>query len=1019
MLRFLTLPSAAACLALAVAAVLSTDPWSRTAPSGCVFEVRVESDEPGLVQLYYDRGGGMSEAGSAVQPVFPGTPALLRFGLPFGHIRALRLDPLDRDARMTLGAARIADPSGRTLASFGPGSFHAAHEIASLGARDGKLVLETTRGAEDPQLTIDLAGPISIPRPHVLRRIAAFAAALAGCLLLIGWACSSAKVRLGERVDSLWRAASDSPGKALFAAALLGVVAANFPVVLAGRSFVSPNIGVPMLYGQNPWLPGFQTGPTGDAHKADVNALLWHHLPQSMLEHRALLGDGELPLWNRYDSAGTPLLGQGQSGLGDPLHLLPVLADGAAWAWDLQFLAAKWAFALGIGLCVWGCYRHLPTALLLAVSSSFIGFFIFRICHPAVFSLCYAPWILLCWIRLSGAASVRAAALGLAALIGANGVEMCSGTVKEAYVLLLTMNLSGLCLVLAGARPRRERAALVAGSVAAGVLFAMISAPVWLTFYRALGAAYTSYGETPTFQIEPGMLIGLFDEAFYRPFQFESGVINPSANFFVLAGLLWLAVRWRKALGSRPTAALLVSSVPALALAFGVVSPGLVSRVPFLANIMHVDNTFSCALIVLFLVLSGFGWREAWGRLGSREGRGEAAAVVALALLVFAAYLGTSQSIVRSVHGASAWGRVVSLAPFIHAYGWSLVLGTAVFVWALDRARRGGPSTAAFVLLAALGFGSFHWRAAMAMGNGFSDYVVRPENRPDFHARSQAVDAVLGRMDTPSRVVGFHNDLLPGWSMAYGIEGISGPDALMNPLYRELMGAAGVGRVWDWRYVVETGEVQNLRPVLDLLGVRFYLGYRLSGEPPGGGLREIASADMKVYESPASWPRAFFTDTAGVYADLPQFCSWLKTGDGRPFAGIERGDWLRMSPAPRVSGELAARRIAPAENYHLTTNTTTFTVKATGPGFIVLTEAYERDNFRATLNGKRVPYVRVNHAFKGVYVDQAGTYEVSFSYWPRGLTASLLVSAAAVVLLGVALCLALLGADRKRALEKA
>ena len=76
----------------------------------------------------------------------------------------------------------------------------------------------------------------------------------------------------------------------------------------------------------------------------------------------------------------------------------------------------------------------------------------------------------------------------------------------------------------------------------------------------------------------------------------------------------------------------------------------------------------------------------------------------------------------------------------------------------------------------------------------------------------------------------------------------------------------------------------------------------------------------------------------------------------------------------------------PAEEYKLTTNTTSFTVKATGPGFIVLTEAYERNNFHATLNGDRVPYIRVNHAFKGDSCRLlAGTYRVEFEYYPRGL----------------------------------
>src|ERR1019366_855507 len=106
------------------------------------------------------------------------------------------------------------------------------------------------------------------------------------------------------------------------------------------------------------------------------------------VQHRALAG-GELPLWNRYNSCGSPLLGQGQSMFGDPLHLFVILADGASWAWDLKFLIAKWGFALALGLLVLAVTRHLPAALIVSAAAPFVGFFVYRINHPAFFSMCY------------------------------------------------------------------------------------------------------------------------------------------------------------------------------------------------------------------------------------------------------------------------------------------------------------------------------------------------------------------------------------------------------------------------------------------------------------------------------------------------------------------------------------------------------------------------------------------------------------------------------------------------------
>jgi len=962
----------------------------------------VQSEESGLAQLYYDVCSGFNEPDSSIQPVVAGRPALLRFPLPYGRYQALRFDPLDRDTRMVVSEARIVDGSGRVLASFWPEAFAPDFEIRSLAASEGKLHLETTENATDPRTRIRLQGVVDIPRPPVWREIALAFAASIGLVLVLGWARDSASVRLGGRARAAWEAASRSPAWAVAAAALLGTAVANVPVIFAGRSVVSPNFGVALLYGQNPWLPG-ASSDVGDAHKADVAALLWHHLPLSMVERRALLHDGELPLWNRYDSAGLPLLGQGQSCFGDPLQLLPILADGAGWSWDLKLLLAKWAFAFGIGLCVWRAFRHLPTAALTAVSAAFMGFFVYRVNHPAIFSMCYAPWILYCWLRSMDARSPRGTLLWLVALIGANWAEMCSGTAKEAYVLLLSMNFSGLCLLALGERPWREKARLGAAFAGSGIAFAMASSPLWYTFSHALGGSYTSYNAPMAFQIQPGMLIGLFDEVFYRPFQLQSGVINPSANFFILVGLLWALVRWRALAADRQAAVLLVSSLPAALLVFGVISPGLIAHVPVLGNILHVDNTLSCALIVLLSVVSGFGWRDAWTRLGSGEARRDAGLVVALLVVLLCAYLGTAQAVLRSEYAAYTWGRIVTVAPFIHAYGWSLLIAAAGLLWAIDRWRRTGEATPVVLLLAFASFGAFHWREGLKLGGEYADYVVRPTRRADLQARSPAVDAVLSRRDAPSRVLGFHNDLLPGWSIVYGLEGISGPDALMNPYYREFMDAAGFTRIWDWRYIVEPADVAKQRPVLDLLNVRFYLGYHLGPQRPGAGLVRVLAADMDVYESPSPWPRAFFTDSAAVYGDVGQYCSWVKAGDGRPFAAVAHADWAAIVPAPRVSGDLGARKVVAAEHYALTTNSTSFTVAATGPGFIVLTEAYEKDDFRATLNGKPAPYLRVNHAFKGIYVDAAGTYDVRFTYWPRGLTGTLILSGVGMGLIALAL----------------
>ena len=88
-----------------------------------------------------------------------------------------------------------------------------------------------------------------------------------------------------------------------------------------------------------------------------------------------------------------------------------------------------------------------------------------------------------------------------------------------------------------------------------------------------------------------------------------------------------------------------------------------------------------------------------------------------------------------------------------------------------------------------------------------------------------------------------------------------------------------------------------------------------------------------------------------------------------------------------------------AQSYQLTVNTTSFVVRASAPGVAVISETYLADDFRATLNGRRVPYFRVNHAFKGVAIPSAGEWAVVFEYRPHHWDLSLAIAGVGIVLL--------------------
>jgi hypothetical protein len=389
-----------------------------------------------------------------------------------------------------------------------------------------------------------------------------------------------------------------------------------------------------------------------------------------------------------------------------------IFSGATAWAQGLGLLAAKGLFSCGIGLCVWRLARSLPASLALAVSAQFMGILMCPADHPGFIGLCLSPWVLYCWLEIADAGSLRASVPWSAGLLAVSVAEMSAGTAREAWALLFWMNFSGACVLLMSARPVREKCRLLCGLAAAAVVFAVVASQAWPTSFRALGDLGAVHGAQRALQIQPGLFLALFDGTFYGPFQVYAGGVGPSANFFILTGLLWCVVRWRPLLLDRRAAALAASSLAAVALVFGVLPSALTGRVPFLGRIAGLDEAFSPAVVVLFAVLAGYGWGQAWRRLGSPDGRREAIAVILLLCVAYASYLGTAQAIVRSAYASLTWGEFVRLGAHLRAYGLSLVAASAALMWAMHRALRRGSLGPAAAICAVLALLALHWRMA-------------------------------------------------------------------------------------------------------------------------------------------------------------------------------------------------------------------------------------------------------------------------------------------------------------------
>jgi hypothetical protein len=198
------------------------------------------------------------------------------------------------------------------------------------------------------------------------------------------------------------------------------------------------------------------------------------------------------------------------------------------------------------------------------------------------------------------------------------------------------------------------------------------------------------------------------------------------------------------------------------------------------------------------------------------------------------------------------------------------------------------------------------------------------------------------------------------------------------------------------------------RPFLDFLNVRHYLDLRSDQALLGASLRLVRAGDLDVYESPTVWPRAFFTDRLAVYGSARELADRIDRGDGRPLAAIQDSELPANPGFAALPRDLAGRTVAPASGYRLTENTTSFTIDASGPGVAVLTEAWWPGYPHATLDGRQVPVVRVNHAFEGILIGTPGRHTVRVSYRPRHFLLLQEGSAAGLLIIGLVLGIALI-----------
>ena len=402
---------------------------------------------------------------------------------------------------------------------------------------------------------------------------------------------------------------TENPKKSIAFIGLIAAMVSCYPVVFFGMSFVSP-AGVATLYPYPPFLPGFPLDViTENFRGSDLGATAWSIVPNTVVQYDALTQYFEFPFWSRCVAGGIPLFAQGQSMIGDILHWIPIFSRRKRCRMGYQICFVEGHFRDGNGPADFSIdksflgefidcnFQLFSRFFRVSVQSS--RFFRFDIC-PVDCASVGSAW------RVIGQPRPRLRICVIQAFLLAvvAWLQLNAGAPKEGVITACFMHVLGMIIFIDHVRHRRGWIQSFFIAIGFGLAIVMILSPHWLLFLDALSKSFTRYDNPGVNTFPLWKIIGFFDNFFFQ--QINGTLAAPSTNVFVLLCLSSAIVRFRRNKSIKLYGTWILFFF-AMSVAYGLVPKYILISIPFINKIQHVYNTFSVPMMILALVLAGFG----------------------------------------------------------------------------------------------------------------------------------------------------------------------------------------------------------------------------------------------------------------------------------------------------------------------------------------------------------------------------------------------------------------------------
>jgi hypothetical protein len=259
-----------------------------------------------------------------------------------------------------------------------------------------------------------------------------------------------------------------------------------------------------------------------------------------------------------------------------------------------------------------------------------------------------------------------------------------------------------------------------------------------------------------------------------------------------------------------------------------------------------------------------------------------------------------------------------------------------------------------------------------------------------YYPRVGALEKLAG-LTPPGRILGLRC-LPPLLGESYGLRDVRGYDAvdplrlveLLNAVKDTQFPTAPYAELQEYVPVMipgPGGKEGRLPPVLSMLNVRYVVGMRLQLKQ----MQPLLEPDSyAVWKNPDVLPRAFVPTTVRRAPAPKELLRLL----GSP--KFDPGAVAYTDEPPQLSGTAQGK----AEVLDEIPTRLTLRADMKTPGLVVLSDLWY-EGWEATVDGRAVPVLRVNHALRGVAVP-AGTVFIEFNYRPKGFYLGLRLLAVAL-----------------------